>query len=82
MSSRAAITDDYLSALGLQRSAPSMALLKNIMRLHLATFPFASIGPRLGESLPLDLPSLHDRIVVRKRGGYCFEQNGLAYEVL
>jgi N-hydroxyarylamine O-acetyltransferase len=82
MSSRAAITDDYLSALGLQRSAPSMALLKGIMRLHLATFPFASIGPRLGESLPLDLPSLHDRIVVRKRGGYCFEQNGLAYEVL
>jgi len=82
MSTRSAITGHYLSALGLQRAAPSMALLKDIMRLHLATFPFASIGPRLGESLPLDLPSLHDRIVVRKRGGYCFEQNGLAYEVL
>jgi N-hydroxyarylamine O-acetyltransferase len=82
MSTRAAITGHYLSALGLQRAAPSMALLRDIMRLHVATFPFASIGPRLGESLPLDLPSLHDRIVVRKRGGYCFEQNGLAYEVL
>jgi N-hydroxyarylamine O-acetyltransferase len=82
MSSRAAITDHYLSALGLQRAAPSMDLLKDIMRLHVATFPFSSIGPRLGDPLPLDLPSLHDRIVVRKRGGYCFEQNGLAYEVL
>jgi N-hydroxyarylamine O-acetyltransferase len=82
MNSRTTITDSYLAALGLQRAAPSMALLRDIMRLHLAAFPFASIGPRLGESLPLDLPSLHDRIVVRKRGGYCFEQNGLAYEVL
>jgi len=81
MSTRATITDNYLAALGLQRAAPSMALLRNIMQLHVATFSFASIGPRLGESLPLDLPSLHDRIVVRKRGGYCFEQNGLAYEV-
>lgn len=82
MNIRKAITDDYLAALGLQRAAPSMALLTDIMRRHLATFSFASIGPRLGEALPLDLPSLHDRIVVRKRGGYCFEQNGLACEVL
>lgn len=48
----------------------------------MATFSFGSIGPRLGDSLPLDLPSLYDRIVVRKRGGYCFEQNGLLYDVL
>lgn len=82
LNSRAAITDDYLEALGLQRVAPSMALLNEIVRRHLATFSFASIGPRLGDELPLDLPSLHERIVVRKRGGYCFEQNGLAFEVL
>ncbi len=82
MKTRTAITDDYLASLGLQRAAPSMALLADITRRHLATFSFASIGPRLGDALPLDLPSLHDRIVVRKRGGYCFEQNGLAYEVL
>jgi N-hydroxyarylamine O-acetyltransferase len=25
---------------------------------------------------------LHDRIVVRRRGGYCFEHNGLLYEML
>jgi N-hydroxyarylamine O-acetyltransferase len=82
MTTRKDITDHYLVALGVQRVAPSMALLTDIMRRHLATFSFASIGPRLAETLPLDLPSLHDRIVVRKRGGYCFEQNGLAFEVL
>jgi len=47
-----------------------------------ATLSFASVGPRLGDHLPLDLASLYDRIVVRRRGGYCFEQNGLMYDVL
>jgi N-hydroxyarylamine O-acetyltransferase len=79
---RSAITDAYLKALGLTREAPSLALLSQIARRHVATFSFGSIGPRLGDSLPLDLPSLYDRIVVRKRGGYCFEQNGLLYDVL
>ncbi len=32
--------------------------------------------------MPLDPESLFDRIVVRRRGGYCFEQNGLMYELL
>ena len=39
-------------------------------------------GCRLGDELPLDFESLFDRLVVRRRGGYCFEQNGLLYEVL
>ncbi|MBT3234218.1 MAG: N-hydroxyarylamine O-acetyltransferase, partial [Calditrichaeota bacterium] len=29
------------------------------------------------QDLPLDFESLHQRIVVQRRGGYCFEQNGL-----
>ena len=48
----------------------------------MATFAFGSVGPRLGDELPLDIKSLFDRLVVRRRGGYCFEQNGLFYEVL
>jgi N-hydroxyarylamine O-acetyltransferase len=82
MTTRAAIAASYLETLGIEHEAPSLAYLNKIARRHLATFSFASIGPRLGEDLPLDLDALHDRIVVRKRGGYCFEQNGLAYEVL
>ncbi len=82
MTLRATITASYLKTLGIERASPSLPYLTEIARRHLATFSFASIGPRLGEDLPLDLASLHDRIVVRKRGGYCFEQNGLAYDVL
>jgi N-hydroxyarylamine O-acetyltransferase len=57
-------------------------LLEQIVRRHVATFPFASVGPRLGDSLALDPVALFDRIVVRRRGGYCFEQNGLLFAVL
>jgi N-hydroxyarylamine O-acetyltransferase len=72
----------YLDALGIARAEPSPPLLAEITRRHVATLPFSSVGPRLGDDLPLDSASLLDRIVVRGRGGYCFEQNGLLFEVL
>lgn len=79
---RARITVLYLEALGLQRQAPGLDFLREITRRHVARLAFSSVGPRLGDPLPLDLPSLYQRIVERRRGGYCFEQNGLLYEVL
>ena len=72
----------YLDALGLEPAAPTLPFLARITRAHVATLPFSSVGPRLGDVLPLDADSLLDRIVVRRRGGYCFEQNGLLFEVL
>ena len=79
---RAPWTEGYLGSLGLTAAEPSMDLLRELVRRHVATFAFSSIGPRLGNDLPLDVESLYDRIVVRRRGGYCFEQNGLMFEVL
>jgi N-hydroxyarylamine O-acetyltransferase len=72
----------YLDALGLEPAAPTLPFLARITRAHVATLPFSSVGPRLGDVLPLDADSLLDRLVVRRRGGYCFEQNGLLFEVL
>lgn len=79
---RTEILDDYLVALGLAHDAPTLPYLSEIVRRHVATFAFSSVGPRLGDDLPLDLDALFDRIVVRGRGGYCFEQNGLLFEML
>lgn len=79
---RSEIVARYIQSLGLQRRSPDLSFLSEITRRHVATFPFSSVGPRLGEELPLDLESLYRRIVVQSRGGYCFEQNGLLYEVL
>jgi N-hydroxyarylamine O-acetyltransferase len=72
----------YLQALGLHGRELDFTFLRDIVARHVATFPFSSLGCQLGEELPLDFPSLYQRIVVRRRGGYCFEQNGLLYGVL
>lgn len=81
-SDRGVLVDRYLDALNLGRRQPSLAFLSDITRGHVGAFAFASVGPRLGNELPLALDALFDRIVVRGRGGYCFEQNGLLFEVL
>lgn len=72
----------YLEALNLQDREPDRQFLDDVVARHVATFAFGSVGCRLGDDLPLDFESLYERIVVRRRGGYCFEQNGLLFGVL
>jgi N-hydroxyarylamine O-acetyltransferase len=72
----------YLQILDLQDCPLNFEFLSEVVRRHVATFAFSSVGCRLGDELPLDFESLFNRIVVRRRGGYCFEQNGLLYEIL
>ena len=79
---RSELTAGYLAALGITVGASTRVHPDELVRRHVATLAFTSVGPQLGESLPLDPAELYDRIVVRRRGGYCFEQNGLAFEVL
>jgi N-hydroxyarylamine O-acetyltransferase len=72
----------YLRALDLETGEPTLALLAQIIPRHVALFPFSSVGVRLGDPLPLAPERLFERIVERGRGGYCFEHNGLLFEVL
>lgn len=72
----------YLAALGLETEGPTLESLTEIVRRHVAAFAFSSIGVRLNDPLPLEPEQLFDRIVVRGRGGYCFEHNGLLFAVL
>lgn len=80
--STGSLADAYLADLRLAPEPPSLDALSEIVRRHVARYPFSSIGPRLGDELPLDTDALLDRIVTRRRGGYCFEQNGLLFAVL
>jgi N-hydroxyarylamine O-acetyltransferase len=73
---------EYLQALSLHSRELDFEFLNDVVERHVATFAFSSVGCRLGEDLPLDFESLHNRIVIQRRGGYCFEQNGLLYRVL
>jgi N-hydroxyarylamine O-acetyltransferase len=70
--------DAYLTRIGASRpDRPDSAALRDLQLRHLRTVPFENLGIHLGEDLPLDEKPLLDKIVHRRRGGFCYELNGL-----
>jgi len=82
MKKRSEMVHTYLQALGLDGRNLDFQFLKDAVARHLSLFAFSSVGCQLDDDLPLDFDSLYRRIVIQRRGGYCFEQNGFFYEVL
>jgi len=73
---------DYLVALKIEKPVTTLEDVKALIRRCIAAFPFTSIPVLLKEELSLDLTQIVEKIVTRRRGGYCFEHNKLMYEVL
>ncbi|MYT75402.1 MULTISPECIES: arylamine N-acetyltransferase [unclassified Streptomyces] len=66
--------DAYLERIGFSGSRD--ATLKTLGRLqhaHTTSIPFENVHAVLGLPLPVDLDSVQERLVRRRRGGYCFE---------
>jgi N-hydroxyarylamine O-acetyltransferase len=51
--------------------------LRALHLAHLYTVPFENLDIHLGRQLSLDGAALFDKIVNRRRGGFCYELNGL-----
>jgi N-hydroxyarylamine O-acetyltransferase len=51
--------------------------LRLIQERHMLSVPFENLNIMYGLPIELDLDSLYDKIVVKRRGGYCYELNGL-----
>jgi len=59
--------------------APAASDAAGLRALHLAhqlTVPFENLSIHLAEPISLDEPDLIDKIVRRRRGGFCYELNG------
>lgn len=66
--------DGYLTRIGFTEStAPTEATLRGLHRAHTTSLPFENLEIILGRPIPLDLPSLQDKVIHARRGGYCFE---------
>jgi N-hydroxyarylamine O-acetyltransferase len=52
------------------------AALAGLHRAHLMTVPFENLSIHLGEPISLAERDLIDKIVTRRRGGFCYELNG------
>lgn len=70
--------DAYLERIGYGGElAPTLGTLSALHRAHVTTIPFENLDVALGRSVALDVKSLQDKLVRRRRGGYCYEQNSL-----
>ncbi|MFE0177235.1 arylamine N-acetyltransferase [Streptomyces sp. NPDC059002] len=68
--------DAYLVRLGhTGETKPDLETLRALHRAHVAAIPFENLEMMLGRPVPLDLAALQDKMVRRRRGGYCYEQN-------
>jgi N-hydroxyarylamine O-acetyltransferase len=61
---------------------PSAPCLRALHRQHLFTVPFENLDVQLGIPIHLEMPRLYDKLVTRRRGGFCYELNGLFCELL
>ena len=75
--------DRYLARIGLATAPPAtregLAVLQAAHRLAIG---FENLDILLGRGIAIDPASVFDKLVTRRRGGYCFEQNRLFSDVL
>ncbi|WP_426366632.1 arylamine N-acetyltransferase family protein [Streptomyces sp. E-08] len=79
--------DAYLARIGYDSArggelGPDLRTLTALHRAHVTAVPFENLDVALGRHIPLDLKSLQAKLVERRRGGCCYEQNSLFAAVL
>ena len=71
-------TELYLQRINYAGSKePDLELLKQLQLCHLLTIPFENLSIHIKEPIVLQYELLFDKIVRKRRGGFCYELNGL-----
>lgn len=75
---------EYLSRIGFcGEISRDRQCIEELMQKHLLTIPFENLEVYDEHRVPsLDVQDLFEKIITRRRGGYCFELNKLFYELL
>jgi N-hydroxyarylamine O-acetyltransferase len=75
--------DAYLRRIDYAGSiAPTLETLQAIQRLHVNAIPFENLDPLMELPVRLQLSDIEQKLLVERRGGYCFEHNLLLKAVL
>jgi N-hydroxyarylamine O-acetyltransferase len=68
----------YLARIGYSAEPrPDIDTLRGLLRAHVCSVPFENLDVQLGRPLTTSVGDAYDKIVGRRRGGWCYEQNGL-----
>lgn len=76
--------EKYLRRIGIREtvSAANADNLKFLQRQHLLNVPFENLDIHWKHRIFLDANKFYEKIVGERRGGFCYELNGLFYELL
>ncbi len=74
----------YFSRIGYAgRADATLDTLRDVVAAHNRSIPFENLDPLMGVPVgDLSVAALTDKLVRRRRGGYCYEHNGLVGYVL
>lgn len=72
----------YLDRIGVKKEEPSLQFLKKLHRNHLLSIPFENLDIHYHNKIVLDYQMIFDKIIKQKRGGFCYELNGLFLHLL
>ncbi len=73
----------YLDRIGLAAPPPATAKgLDALLAAHRGAIAFENLDIPLGRGIRIDSDSVFDKLVTRRRGGYCFEQNRLFADMM
>ena len=62
--------------------APDLQNLRALQHAFLESVPFENLDIHIGRKISLDPARIREKIVVRRRGGFCYECNGLFADLL
>jgi N-hydroxyarylamine O-acetyltransferase len=69
---------EYLARIGHAGPvAPDLPTLRKLHRAHVEAIPFEALDVQLGLEPPMETGAIFDKLVRRRRGGWCYEMNGL-----
>lgn len=61
---------------------PTLKVLRDLQQTHLLNVPFENLDIQHGIPIDLDIDKIYHKIVAKKRGGFCYELNGLFFTLL
>lgn len=68
----------YLDRIGFAgEPRPDASTLREVHHRHLLSITYENVSVQLGEAVDLEVAAAYDKIVLGRRGGWCYEMNGL-----
>ena len=57
-------------------------VLYELQKKHLLNIPFENLDIHYGKKISLSILNIYQKVVIEKRGGFCYELNGLFHQLL